>query len=102
MTETEQELQTEIEELRDKVSELQRRNDSLKEDIQDAWYKIEREKENVSELESELSAYEDQEPAPEFSIMVDQEKYDLFIEAISFFTLEQFEEFLKSTKYVKI
>lgn len=101
MTETE-ELQKTIDELADKNRQLQIDLEEAQDKIVDLKYDLNQSEEKVGDLESELSEYEDFESAPEFSAMVDQEKYDLFMDSIGFFSLEQFEEFLKTTKYVKI
>ncbi|HYD92596.1 MAG TPA: hypothetical protein VEA37_14055, partial [Flavobacterium sp.] len=50
------------------------------------------------ECDCEAKYFEDEfDLAPEFDAMVDQEKYDLFMEYYEKFTLEQFEGFIKKT-----
>lgn len=94
MTEIEK-LQAKVGELEDKIKDLEIEEDRLNDEVDDL-------KNEVGGRNEELNEYENQAAVPEFTLMVDQEKYDLFIDSISFFSLEQFEAFLKTTKYQKL
>lgn len=93
-------LKAELEELTDALKaadrdalEWEERHDKLEEKLKKEIEILERE---IWELENKINEQ------PNLDSMVDREKYDLFIDSIGFFSLEQFEAFLKTTKYIKI
>lgn len=87
--------------IKDLRSEIDKKNDT----IRDCEFEKDAKDEKISDLENEISEYDDdayelsllREKLPDTSGMIDDAKFDLFCENFDKFTLEQFEQFLKTT-----